>query len=58
MTRANTSKPQQRSVSPRLAKLNALAQQAVQLGGGILKERVAVPNPTGGYKMVVREIKA
>lgn len=44
-------------VSERMAKLREIAQQATQLGQGALQERVAVPDGSGGYKMVVREIK-
>ena len=48
---------QNQVLSPRMEKLTALAQQAVKLRGGILKERVAVPSQNGGYTMVVREVK-
>ncbi len=40
-----------------MEKLKALAEQAVKLSEGALKERVAVPNPKGGYTMVLRDVK-
>lgn len=43
--------------SERMVKLRALAARAANLNEGILKERVAVPDPFGGYAIVVRESK-
>lgn len=42
----------------RMEKLKALSERAANLGQGSLKERVAVPSPTGGYFMEVRDIKS
>lgn len=44
--------------SARMVKLLALAERAAKLNEGIIKERVAVRDPYGGYAIVVREIKA
>lgn len=43
--------------SSKADRLIELAQRAVRLGEGRPKERVAVPNPKGGYHMEVRVIK-
>lgn len=32
------------------------AQEAQKLGAGPLRERIAIPHPLGGYRVVVREI--
>jgi hypothetical protein len=50
---APTNQPQE--PSDRMLKLRALAARAAALNEGILKERVAVPDPFGGYAIVVRE---
>lgn len=57
MKSANNLNLKQNTQSPRMEKLKELAQQAVRLDEGALKERVAVPNPKGGYTMIVRDIK-
>lgn len=58
MKPANQSKQEQNVSSPRMAKLKAVAERAVKLSEGALKERVAVPNPKGGYTMVLRDVKS
>lgn len=57
MKPTNQSKYDQNASSSRMEKLKALAEQAVKLSEGALKERVAVPNPKGGYTMVLRDVK-
>lgn len=54
---ANQSKAHPQQVSERMARIMEIARQAAQLGQGALRERVAVPDGSGGYKMVVRDIK-
>lgn len=58
MKPANQLKQQQNASSPRMEKLKALAERAVKLSEGALKESVAVPSPKGGYTMVLRDVKS
>lgn len=42
----------------KMDRLVELAQRAVKIGQGAPLERVAVPNPKGGYRMEVRPVRA
>ena len=44
--------------SPRMVKLREVAERAAKLNRVVLKERVAIPDPNGGYVMVLRELKS
>lgn len=43
-----------KAVSPRLARLKVLAERAAKLNEGVLKERIAVRDPYGGWAIKVQ----
>lgn len=56
-TRDKTNRTQTNAKVPStMEKIEAISRQASQIGTGPLFERVAVPNPNGGYYVEVRKV--